>query len=165
MNDKLDTLPAKYPHLFPKHRETGEPTFYFECGDGWFDLIDCLLAEIDHYYQQWEHYAQARDKALAEGKEIPEYAQRYLKEKPENPLANFQVEQVKEKFGGLRFYTTYANDEIHGAISFAETLSFRICETCGNPGKVFRKSWIVTRCEKHMPDDPLTKPEPQLSPK
>ena len=149
--DRLNTLPSKYSHLFPKDKE-GNPSFYFECGDGWFDLIDCLLAEIHNCYQQWEHYANTRNKALAAGKEIPEYAQKYLEEKPKNPLADFQVEQVKEKFGGLRFYTTYGNDQIHGAISFAEEMSFRICETCGNPGKVYSKGWTVTRCEDHMPE-------------
>lgn len=52
------------------------------------------------------------------------------------------VGQIKQKFGGLRYYTDNATDfapsmqsEIHGAIRLAETLSFRVCEVCGGPAK------------------------------
>jgi hypothetical protein len=148
---KLRGLIKKYPHLFPKHRETGEPFFYFECGDGWYDLIECLFAQINGHSQNWEYYPKTRqEKYLDVGKEVPKYITEYLEKHPEK-LKDFHVEQVKEKFGGLRFYTTYVNDEIQGGIDFAEEMSFRICEDCGNPGKVYGGSWIVTRCEAHKP--------------
>lgn len=53
---------------------------------------------------------------------------------------NYLVLQVKEKFGGLRYYisTTLAdkasNDRIWGLIADAERKSQTICEMCGKPG-------------------------------
>lgn len=58
--------------------------------------------------------------------------------------------QVKEKFGGLRFYVSGANKEQHAVINFAEKLSYSICERCGKMGddvKTNDKGWIVTVCD------------------
>lgn len=57
--------------------------------------------------------------------------------------------QVKEKFGGLRFYTSTRNEEQEGMIQFAEAFSVRICEVCGNRGKTYGPTWFRTRCEAH----------------
>ena len=57
--------------------------------------------------------------------------------------------QVKEKFGGLRFYVNGANEEHYNYISFAENMSYRTCEKCGNPGKLYTNGWHTTLCEKH----------------
>jgi hypothetical protein len=56
--------------------------------------------------------------------------------------------QVKEKFGGLRFYSTGAAAYISDAIRRAEALSYRTCEVTGRPGELYRKpnGWLVTLC-------------------
>jgi hypothetical protein len=67
------------------------------------------------------------------------------------------VGQVKEKFGGLRFYLDAtlnvedenAMDQIHKLISKAESDSYHICERCGEAGKERNEGWIVTLCDKH----------------
>ena len=41
--------------------------------------------------------------------------------------------QIKEKFGGLRFYVSSCNDEGYQLIHDAERKSLRICEFCGRP--------------------------------
>jgi hypothetical protein len=57
--------------------------------------------------------------------------------------------QVKEKFGGLRFYTNYSDSDVDGMIWFAESLSLNICETCGSTENVTQtKGWAMTRCKK-----------------
>jgi len=58
--------------------------------------------------------------------------------------------QVKEKFGGLRFYVNSATDEQFAIISFAEDLSFSICEACGSTKEVSStdKGWIKTLCKE-----------------
>ncbi len=65
---------------------------------------------------------------------------------------NGEVEatQVKEKFGGLRFYVNAAPKEIHDLIGEYEEKSFETCEVCGALGK-FRDdlSWVQTLCAKH----------------
>lgn len=55
--------------------------------------------------------------------------------------------QVKEKFGGLRFYVNGASSEQHAVISFVEGLSYHICEECGSNKEVTQTTgWIKTLC-------------------
>lgn len=55
--------------------------------------------------------------------------------------------QVKEKFGGLRFYVNSATEVQYGAIHFAETFSFSICDECGTTADVTSEgSWVTTLC-------------------
>jgi len=64
-----------------------------------------------------------------------------------------KVHQIKEKYGGMRFYIgsmskdTYK--QIHGAIMLAENMSYKICEKCGttNNVKLDESGWIRTLCE------------------
>ena len=66
------------------------------------------------------------------------------------------VSQVKEKFGGLRFYVgfgptpgvTVAMDDL---IDKAQEQSFTICEECGEPGRTdeWGSTWVKTLCEPH----------------
>ena len=60
-----------------------------------------------------------------------------------------QICQVKEKFGGLRFYINSAPDGVHKLIREAENKSLEICEICGNPGQQRNGGWIKTLCEEH----------------
>ena len=71
---------------------------------------------------------------------------RRLSEKLE-PM-DVEAMQVKEKFGGLRFYLTGgAPEEAHEAIQAAEDESFRTCEECGKRGKMRdQRDWIRTLC-------------------
>ena len=63
---------------------------------------------------------------------------------------NKQVCQVKEKFGGLRFYINDANDEVFDVIDEYEVDSYTICEVCGEKGKERTDiGWIRTLCETH----------------
>jgi hypothetical protein len=59
------------------------------------------------------------------------------------------IVQIKEKFGGLRFYVVGGSDDLHEKISVAEAGSFHICEDCGAPGKPRRGGWIKTLCDDH----------------
>ena len=57
--------------------------------------------------------------------------------------------QVKEKFGGLRFYINSGSDEIHDRISKAENDSYEICEITGKPGKLRQDlGWWKTLCDE-----------------
>ena len=60
--------------------------------------------------------------------------------------------QVKEKFGGLRFYInpikSDKSKEIRDLINEAEQQSYKICEKCGNPGNVRGGRWISTLCDE-----------------
>lgn len=61
-----------------------------------------------------------------------------------------QTCQVKEKFGGLRFYINAGSDEIYDRISKAEKDSYEICEICGEKGELKTDiGWYTTLCENH----------------
>jgi hypothetical protein len=63
---------------------------------------------------------------------------------------NTYAEQVKSKFGTLRFYISmYDDGEIEKLVSEAEEKSFTTCEVCGEEGKQRTGGWIVTLCDKH----------------
>jgi hypothetical protein len=60
------------------------------------------------------------------------------------------VEQVKEKFGTLRFYYRGGDDYVRGLVSMAESMTEVTCESCGSGAKtVWPKGggWVHTTCE------------------
>jgi hypothetical protein len=56
------------------------------------------------------------------------------------------LHQIKEKFGGLRFYIGGGSDAIYRRIDQAEAESFKTCELCGEPGKLYADGWCISRC-------------------
>jgi len=72
-----------------------------------------------------------------------------IQESEEN--SSIQIDQIKEKFGGLRFYVQVGrsiSERVYERISQAETESLTVCETCGSPGIPRTSSWIKVRCDK-----------------
>jgi len=84
-----------------------------------------------------------------------------------NHYPQIEFTQVKEKFGLLRIYYTYAEDAYvkrtekqqndiqkitaaqDGMIDFAMSLSESICEECGSTDRVTQTAgWVYTRCHK-----------------
>ncbi len=58
------------------------------------------------------------------------------------------VVQIKNKFGGLRFYMNHTTPYIEGAIELAESLSFATCETCSNQAGIKQVGgWTATLCD------------------
>lgn len=67
-----------------------------------------------------------------------------------------RIQQVKEKFGGLRVYyhlTGYNTDEAHAivesAVRKAELKAIHTCEMCGEPGHQRDNGWVKTLCDVH----------------
>jgi len=71
------------------------------------------------------------------------------KEIKKDKIKDFSVAQIKEKFGGLRFYISGGNEKIYNLIDKAERDSYKICEDCGKPGKCIDTGWVYTACKKH----------------
>lgn len=63
------------------------------------------------------------------------------------------ITDVKEKFGGLRFYydnSSMSDEFISGMVDFAEIMSEATCEECGRPGIIRTDlSWMKTLCNEH----------------
>ena len=66
--------------------------------------------------------------------------QGYLEKHPD---VRFKASQVKEKWGGLRFYFTGGNKELWKMVNEAEKKSYRICECCGAKGRLLTTSFKV----------------------
>jgi len=118
-------LVEAFPLLYGDRRAPIQSTamcWGFSCNDGWFDIIWDLSSKLEPLIQKFID---------------------------ENPTAEVhpRASQVKEKFGGLRFYMTHASDEIRELIGEAEALSYKTCENCGNPGKERAGGWVFTRCD------------------
>jgi len=63
---------------------------------------------------------------------------------------NRQIRQIKEKFGGLRFYIYSFSDEADDAIIKYEKMSYEICEECGEVGQTRKiNGWLYTLCDNH----------------
>lgn len=66
---------------------------------------------------------------------------------------NYDVGQLKEKFGGLRIYLDSGfSDATDAIIREAEDVAIRTCEECGRPGSPrtpigSRYGWIRTLCD------------------
>ena len=117
----------KYPKIF-KQRELDRTVtamcYGIACGDGWYALIDEMCGNIQNRIENVN------------------------RNKPEEEHIDCQATQVKEKFGGLRFYVQGSDDFIDGIIDLAESMSYRICSKCGNQSMPQKKrGWIYTLCD------------------
>jgi peptidyl-tRNA hydrolase len=83
-----------------------------------------------------------------------------LKDNPYNqeiPDEVIQVvaDQIKEKFGTLRFYYHGGDNTIHGMVQMAESISTFTCEKCGASGKLRGAGWLYTACDNHTNEGDL----------
>ena len=124
MKQELDAqLCEKYPKMMVNRHKNMQETamcWGFECGDGWYNILNTLMGNIQSHID-W-------------------------KNKKEEVVPQVTLDQVKEKFGTLRFYYRGGDDYISGLVSMAESMSAITCESCGNPGKQTRGGWIKTTC-------------------
>jgi hypothetical protein len=67
---------------------------------------------------------------------------------------NYEIYQVKEKYGVLRYYCSgYRGPEVDALIEAAEAASQVTCERCGHPGQLgSAKGWWSTACVTHAPE-------------
>jgi hypothetical protein len=155
MNEKLENaLLEKYPLMFEGYTQG------FACGDGWYYLIDTLCLSITSDITQKERDVAFHQKMLDEQNRsdwTPYMREIWTPEKLIPKIEAYEqskkirVAQVKEKFGGLRFYVDNSTKEQNIKIAFAEDMSYRICEDCGTMENVMRYplGWVRSLCNKH----------------
>lgn len=118
---KYDAFAKQMEEQFPKM--FAEPYGGFACGEGWWPILEALCGQIQHHID-W-------------------------KNKQSEVVTQVTVNQIKEKFGGLRFYYDGGDDEIRGMVRIAEAWASRSCEECGALGKRREGGWIRTLCDHH----------------
>jgi hypothetical protein len=62
----------------------------------------------------------------------------------------FQVSQIKQKFGTLRFYAYGGSERIDALVESAECASEITCDVCGGRGRLRNSGWISVRCDEHV---------------
>jgi hypothetical protein len=114
---------------FAERMEKSYPKMYagkyggFAVGKGWYPIIERLSSNIQQHIE-WKN---------RESEVVPQVI----------------VEQIKEKFGGLRFYYQGGDDEISGMVRMAEAWADIACEECGGIGKRRGGGWVRTLCDVH----------------
>lgn len=64
-----------------------------------------------------------------------------------NCVDSYQIVQIKEKFGELRWYAHGGTERIHREIvPKYEKMSRRICIQCGQPATLVSKGWVAPWC-------------------
>jgi len=63
-------------------------------------------------------------------------------------ITDYSISQVKEKFGGLRWYDNGGNQAIHDIIRKYEKISEKTCMICGRPAEYVTTGWIGCYCDK-----------------
>jgi len=124
MSEELEKYDAFEKRLTEKYPAMfSQPYGGIAVGEGWWPILQALCSNIQHYLS-WKN---------RESEVVPQVV----------------VEQIKEKFGGLRFYYSGGDDRIQGMVSMAESWADKSCETCGAPGTSGGKGWIKTLCPTH----------------
>jgi hypothetical protein len=114
---------------FAQRMEKSYPKMYagkyggFAVGKGWWPIIERLSSNIQQHIE-WKN---------RETEVVPQVV----------------VEQIKEKFGGLRFYYQGGDDNVAGMVRMAEAWADIACEDCGGIGKRRGGGWVRTLCDVH----------------
>ena len=116
--DPIDKLIQEFPAVF----QNMDTEVFYSIPSGWYNILYNLCEELTPILNE------ERSK---------------ITEDPEQPL--FYVHQIKEKFGGLRFYfmmnteNTELHENIQKLIDIAEDKSYDTCQITGKVGKLCKK--------------------------
>ena len=122
--EEYETFAKKMEEQYPKM--FAQPYGGFAVGKGWWPILEALCANIQSHID-WQN-----------------------KNHEKHPVVEqVIVEQIKEKFGGLRFYYQGGDDNVHGMVRMAESWAANCCEECCAPGKRRDGGWIRTLCDFH----------------
>ena len=186
MSPHLDeSLCTKYPLIFANRHASMMETLMcwgFDCGDGWYDIIDTMCNLIQNHIDGNNNYRQyciernniveaykSGNKELYDElvknhfscKDFSEdYIQKHIESWVKLPPAVVPEEvnqvnavQVKEKFGRLNFYYDYGDEYIRGVVRMSEAMSCVTCMECGKPGQMVTKGWWHVACDEHWKDE------------
>lgn len=119
-------LIKKYPKIFQPYEGNPYGVNWSGVPKGWLEVVDKLCGCIQDYIdntRRWEG-----------GKEII--------------TPQVRCSQVKEKFGGLRFYYDGGDDEVEGMVRMAEWMCENKCQECGSEEDLGKtRGWISVLCK------------------
>lgn len=114
------TLAEKYPHINTnEHIWNQFVSTASEYGVGWHDLIIELVEKVDEIYR-----------------------------KNNIDITEFRIDQIKEKYGGLRVSVRSRIREVHDLIMEYVNKFESVCEECGETGSLYVKNdCLLTLCD------------------
>lgn len=118
-------LIEKYPKIFEDYEGNPSRVNWYGVPEGWLPIIDILCGSIQNYIDKVTKYI--------DGKPVK--------------IQQLTCSQMKEKFGGLRFYANGGDDFTEGMIYMAEYMCENTCQDCGSKEDIGRtQGWITTLC-------------------
>jgi len=130
MSDNIKKLAKKHPLVFA----TVSKSSHSDLPNGWVNLVDELCSKLTPLL-------------------VESYANYPLNE--EDNMIGIIIDQIKEKFGGLRFYCSFLTEDADlwskatNIINEYENRSYSVCQVTGQPGtqcSVGRH--VITLCEE-----------------
>lgn len=104
-------------------------------------ITDYSITELDYMPEGWRR---------AFGIQMCEEIRTILIKR--NYLNDYRIAQIKEKFGGLRWYDEGAPAsiyrELQDIIDKYEELSYRTCIRCGRPATKISQGWVSPFCDR-----------------
>lgn len=121
-----EQLLQKYPKIFKPYQGNPRGVNWSGLPDGWLPIVDKLCGSIQDYVDNTYDWIDGE----------------------KEPKGQVRCTQMKEKFGGLRFYTDSSDDVVEGMIKMAEFLCENTCQECSSEEEIGRtKGWIYTICK------------------
>ena len=167
----------KYPFLYPRnvftgnhydcwriwqyHRDNWSKAYEFNrdtyeavCINKWLafkikflDFINDWVLQIFHCLPTHTLYEQIPTGwRIAFGKQLCDEIKKALKEN--NYLYKYRVTQIKEKWGGLRWYDNGGPKKVFDIIDRYENLSMGYCINCGKPAPYMSRGYILPYCRE-----------------
>lgn len=123
----IEELINKYPKIFEDYEDNPDRVNWYGLPKGWISVMDKLCGCIQSYIDN--HVTYTKD-----GKYRPQQV---------------TCSQMKEKFGGLRFYTNGHDQVVEGMISMAEHMCYNTCDECGSEEDLgVTSGWVSVKCRK-----------------
>lgn len=132
MSDNIKKLAEKHPLVFANMSEAA----YSDLPDGWVNLVDELCSKL-----------------------TPLLVESYANYPPneEDYMIGITIDQIKEKFGGLRFYCSFLTEDAdlwgkaNAIIQEYEDKSYDVCQITGKHGTLRSKQIpIATLCDEEF---------------
>lgn len=135
-----------YPFLIPFNRFSGKRINCSEKGF-WPGDPDEMPPEWDYEYTELDDMPDGWRIAFGE-QMCFEIKQALLDEGGEKLLDEYRVDQIKEKYGYLRWYDNFSTERTRAIVDKYEVISSRTCIKCGKPATKLSRGWIAPWCDE-----------------
>jgi hypothetical protein len=134
----------KYPKIFEHYEGNPGNVNWYGIPSGWLPIIDILCNAIQSYCDSTRSIENPYFEPTREYDREDITSHRYKQIKRDQVTCL----QMKEKFGGLRFYTNGEDEFVAGMIRMATYMCDNTCEGCGTTEDLgITKGWITVRCK------------------